>query len=219
MAKRKTPPRYKSGPKKGQFMSKRARAARKGGRTTARKRTTTTRKRRRTTKRNPGRTVMPRARTNAPRRARRRTGGLAGFDFVGSFVAGATEATQVLVGKALARSVPDLVGLPKQGNIGLAIQTGVALLTGYAAEMFVSAGAARALMAGGLTAPLETLIVAYNVPWLAPALHPVTGQNALGSYVMGANGAALAAGRRRALGRYVTENDRGLGRYVSTGSG
>ena len=215
MAKRKTPPRYKSGPKKGQFMSKRARAARKGGRTTARKRTTTTRKRRRTTKRNPGRTVMPRARANPPR-ARKR----GGFDFVGSFVDGATEATQVLVGKALARSVPDLVGLPKQGNIGLAIQTGVALLTGYAAEMFVSAGAARALMAGGLTAPLETLIVAYNVPWLSGALHPVSGQNALGSYVMGQNGAAIAAGRRRSLGRYVEgDNDRGLGRYVSAGRG
>lgn len=210
MAKRRMPPRYKSGPKKGQFMSKRARASRKGGRKRAR--------------RNPGRTVP--AATNPARRRRRKSPARARprkrarrnpprkrLDIVRSLTDGAIEAGQVLIGKAAVRSVPDLMALPKEGNVGLAVQAGVALALGWAAEMFLSKDAARALLAGGLTAPLETVIVAYRVPWLAPALSPVTQTATLSSYVMGANNNAR-------LGRYARErlavsNDRGLGSYAS----
>lgn len=210
MAKGKTPPRYKSGPKKGQFMPKRARAARKGGRKSSSTRT----------RKNPGRTVArkttasPKRRTAAKRNPPRRK-----FDPVRSLVEGGTEAAQVLIGKSLARSVPDLVGMPKQGNIGLAIQAGVALATGYAAEMFVSPQAARALMAGGLTAPLETLVVAQNIPWMSRALSPTTAQGELGAYVMGGNGRALSSGRRAAstVGRYVENENRGLAAYPTGG--
>lgn len=106
---------------------------------------------------------------------------------IGGLIDGAVEATQVLIGKAATRSVVDLTGLPKQGNAGLATQVGVALAIGYVADMFMSKSASRALLAGGLTAPIETLIVAYNVPWLSTALSPTTQNAELGAYVMGAS--------------------------------
>ncbi len=127
-----------------------------------------------------------------------------------SLTDGAIEAGQVLIGKAIARSVPDLAGLPKEGNIGLAVQAGVALTSGYVAEMFLSKSAARAILAGGLTAPLETVIVAYRVPWLSQALSPVSATNNLGAYVRGGQ-----------LGAYVRERlpassaNRGLGSYAA----
>jgi hypothetical protein len=105
------------------------------------------------------------------------------------FTGGVVEAGQILVGKAAARSVPDLANLPKQGNVGLAIQAAVAVGVGWLADRFMSKDAARALLAGGLTAPLETLIVAYNVPWLSTALSPVTASSEVGAYVR-------ASGRR-----------------------
>lgn len=133
-----------------------------------------------------------------------------------SLTDGAIEAGQVLIGKALVRSVPDLMGLPKEGNMGLAVQAGVAVTIGYVSEMFLSRDAARALLAGGLTAPLETVIVAYRVPWLSAALSPVTATNSLGAYVRG-NGSA-------GMGRFVrhrlpaTSNARGLGAYAAARS-
>jgi hypothetical protein len=128
---------------------------------------------------------------------------------------GAVEAGQVLVGKAIVRSVPDLAGLPKEGNVGLAVQTAVALVAGILADMFLSKDASRAILAGGMTAPLESVIVAYRVPWLSGALSPVTQTAALSSYVRGGNGDMR-------LGAYARErlaaNDRGLGSYVSASS-
>ena len=213
--KRRLPPRYKSGPKKGRFMSKRARSARKGGK----------RKRRR----NPGRTVQP-ARANQPRKrrrapaarrpaARRRTSYKRnprrfGGGFVRILTDGVVEAGQVLIGKAAARSIPDLLpNVPKQGNMGLAVQAGTAVVIGWIADMFLSKQAARAMVAGALTAPLETMIVANRVPWLSVALSPVTAQNGLQAYVRGGGGT---------LGRYVRRprveqgsSERGLGRYAT----
>lgn len=139
-------------------------------------------------------------------------------DFIGSFTDGMVMAGQVVVGKAAARSVPDLLGLPKQGNVGLAVQAGVALVAGWAADMFLGREASRAIMAGGLTAPLETLIVAYNVPWLSTSLAPVTAQSDVGAYVMGGGG---ANGFRRNPGRSVQRRPapaRGLGRYAAADS-
>lgn len=208
MAKRAARPRYKSGPKKGQFMSDRAIAASKSR---ARK--------------NPGRTVQPKrnpprrrrpaaSRRRAPARrapARRNPPARRPADLVGAFVDGSIEAAQILAGKAAARSLPDLLRLPKQGNIGLAVQAGTALALGWATGMFASDATARAVLAGGLTAPLETLVVAYRVPWLSTALSPVTATAELSSY----------AGMR-GLGSYARAPrpplvlERGLAGYVSS---
>lgn len=140
------------------------------------------------------------------------------MDLVASFTDGAIEAGQILVGKAVVRSVPDLAGLPKEGNVGLAVQAVTALVAGWAAEMFLSREASRAILAGGLTAPLETVIVAYQVPWLSGALSPVSATATLGAYVRGTRNG------RAALGRYVRDrapvssNDRGLGSYAAARS-
>lgn len=187
MAKRRMPPRYKSGPKKGQFMPKRARkrknppAARRATPRAAPRRRAAARKapaRRRTYRRNPAR--MP--------------------DLFVMLKDGTMAAGQVLVGKAAARSVPQLLNLPQQGNMGLAIQAGVALGLGYVSSMVFSRGTAAAIMAGGLTAPLETLLVANQVPWIGEALSPTTQLDQVSGYM----------GRYPAgIGRYPA----GVGRY------
>lgn len=203
MAKRKTPPRYKSGPKKGQFMPKRARAAKKAART-----------RKRRARSNPGRTV----RSTPKRRARRRSTARRNppkMDIMSTLYDGGVEAAQILVGKAGARSLPDLVGLPKEGNLGLAVQALAALALGFGARYAFSEETSRAVLAGGLTAPLETLVVAYQVPWLSQALSPTTAVAQVGAYVRSARpemlgryarggGATAAPKPRRGLGRYAT---------------
>lgn len=214
--KRRLPPRHKSGPKKGQFMSKRARAARSAPK-------------RRKTRRNPGRAVM-RASSNQPKRkasvrrrapstrrpvARKRRAYRANprrpMGIVQTFSDGLVEAGQILIGKAAARSIPALANLPKQGNVGLAVQAGTALVIGYVAEMFLSKSAARAMTAGALTAPLETLIVSYEVPWLSQALAPVTAQANMSSYVSGGSLGAYVRRPRLEAG----SSERGLGRYAT----
>jgi hypothetical protein len=218
MAKR-TRPRYKSGPKKGQFMSDRAIAASKGGR----KRT----RRKATTRRNPGRSVAVR-KSNPPRRKRRSPAKVARrrpvtrrnppkrrLDIIGSLMDGGIEAVQILVGKAAARSIPDLIRAPKEGNVGLAVQAATALVVGWGASMFLSPNAARAMLAGGLTAPIETLVVAYRVPWLSNALAPVTAANNVGAYARGRIGNGVSGYVRARPSIEIQE--RGLGGYVSSG--
>lgn len=203
MAKRKLPPRYKSGPKKGQFKPKSARRRSSSSKSRKRKRTTTRRRR------NPGRTTRSRTRT----RRRRARSNPRRMPVLQQFTDGVVEAGQILVGKAAARSIPDIVNLPKEGNVGLAIQAGTALVIGYVADMFLSRDASRAMTAGALTAPLETLIVSSGVPWLAPALSPTSAANNLSAYT-----------RRRSVGvgRYARakripsgSSERGLGRYAT----
>lgn len=106
-------------------------------------------------------------------------------DVVTMLLDGSIAASQVLVGKAAARAVPEMANLPKQGNVGLAVQAAVALASGYVASMFLSRGSAAAIMAGGLSAPIETLIVANNIPFLSEALAPQTAQAAVNGYGMG----------------------------------
>jgi len=147
-------PRYKSGPKKGKFMPKGS-AARKAS----------PRRKNAPAKAKPRRAP---ARQN-PRRP----------DLLNMMMDGTVAASQVLIGKAAARSVPDMLGLPKQGITGLSIQAAVALLSGYVASMFLAPGSAAAIMAGGLTAPIETALVAYDVPWIGKALAPVSTEAAV----------------------------------------
>ena len=215
MAKR-ARPRYKSGPKKGQFMSDRAIAASRRSRKATPKR--------KKARRNPGRSVAKRSaprrrsaarRAPAKRRPARRNPPKRRLNIVGSLMDGGVEAVQILVGKAMARSVPDLIGAPKQGNLGLAVQAAVALASGYVAGMVLSPNASRAILAGGLTAPLETLIVAYRVPWLSQALSPVTTANNVGSYAQGRMIGNGVSGYARQRPQLVVE-ERGLAGYVAS---
>lgn len=130
-------------------------------------------------------------------------------DIMGMAIGGATTATQVLLGKAATRSVPELANLPRSGNTGLAVQALVAIALGYVSAEFLSREAAAAILAGGLTAPLEDFIVAQNVPWLSEALGPgaTTNGGSVGRYP---HKPALVAGYPD-VGRYPTPP--GVGRY------
>ena len=120
---------------------------------------------------------------------------------------GAANALYILVGKAGARTVHTITGLPKAGNMGLAVQALSAVAVGMIADMVIGPARAKYVLAGGLTAPLETAIVAYNIPFLAPALSPAAQVNDLQGY--------------RAVGSYVRPAvaDNGMGRYVAAGAG
>ena len=122
---------------------------------------------------------------------------------------GAMDSALVLTGKAATRSIPLLANLPKEGNIGLAVQGLTAVVVSMLAQNFLRPAQARMILAGGLTAPLETLIVSFNVPFLAPALQPVEADAQLSAY----------------LGGYVSPpppaptNGEGVGGYVDDGMG
>jgi hypothetical protein len=93
------------------------------------------------------------------------------------------DAALILVGKAGARTIPSMLpNLPKEGNIGLAVQALVAVAIGLLADQVLPSGQAKMVMAGGLTAPVETLVVSFNVPFLADALAPVTASEQLSAY-------------------------------------
>lgn len=180
MAKR-MPPRHRSGPKKGQFR-KRAVASRAAPR-----------KRRRATS---SRAVVTRSRSRARARPRPRARSRKTYrrnpprkmsirGVLKSVQEGAMDAALILTGKAATRSIPLMANLPKEGNIGLAVQGLTALVVSLAAQRVLKPAQARMVLAGGLTAPLETLIVSYNVPFLAPALRPVEGDAQLSAYLGG----------------------------------
>lgn len=82
---------------------------------------------------------------------------------------------EVVVGKAAARGLPDLFNLPKGGNLGLAIQAGVGLAIAVIGDALrLPRDHVAMLAAGAFSAPLETLAVAHDVPFLGNALHPVS---------------------------------------------
>jgi hypothetical protein len=192
---KKLPPRHKSGPKKGQFR-KRARSAPK-------KRTAATRRR------NPP-AANPKAnpKRNAPRRAR-----FTMRSVTRSLTQGAMDAALILVGKAGARTVPSMLpNLPKEGNVGLAVQGLIAVAMGLLAEQVLRPAQAKMILAGGLTAPVETLVVSFNVPFLADALAPVTASEQLSAYYGYVQPPQIAPGGD--VGAYVHEGaDLAMGGY------
>ena len=162
---RKTPPRYKSGPKKGQFMPKGARKRRRTRKNpivarassrTAPKRTATG-QRRATSYAAPARRYT--ARRNPPRR-----------DMLDTLTNGALGAGAVLVGKAAVRSLPQLLSLPQAGNVGLAVQAATAVAVGWIADRFIGRDVGEMMLAGGLSAPMESLAIRLNIPWVSTAL-------------------------------------------------
>ena len=83
---------------------------------------------------------------------------------------GAVDAVQVLAGKAAARIIPEQLGIPKEGTTGIAAQAAVAVAVGIFGRQLFGADVAKMMMAGALTAPVESIIVQADVPVLGPAL-------------------------------------------------
>ena len=71
------------------------------------------------------------------------------------------------------------------------------------------------ISAHALTAPLETLIVSFNVPFLGPALQPVESDAQLSAYLGGYVTPAPAPTNGQNMGGYV---DDGMGDYADSKS-
>lgn len=235
---RRLPPRHRSGPKKGQF--KKRNPTHQGRKSPRRAYTRTVGRapyalgaaplRRRAPQkraalyRAPARRARPRPRALA--RPRRNPCGEGNNNYTmnaprmtfrnitKTLMDGAMDSALVLTGKAATRAIPLMANLPKEGNIGLAVQGLTAVVISMLAQNFLRPAQARMILAGGLTAPLETLIVSFNVPFLAPALQPVEADAQLSAYLGGyvsppppapTNGAVEGA-----VGGYV---DDGMGAY------
>jgi hypothetical protein len=155
------------------------------------------------------------AKKRAPaRRTRRRSTRRRNPGVVGQLRTGIKDAAGVVVGKAGARILPTLVpGIPKTGPMGLAVQAAAALALGFVADQVASRDTARMVLAGALSAPLETAAVAYNVPLLGRALDPVASAAQVAA-VNGSVGSLRRLSGARRMGAYVTP---GLGAYANNG--
>lgn len=213
MAGRRLPPRHRSGPNKGKF-KKRARNPHRRRRAAPRAVVARTRSRGRARPRASRAMARPRAR---PRRRNPCGNGyqmnapkMTVKNITKTLMDGAMDSVLVITGKAATRAIPLLANLPKQGNIGLAIQGLTAVVVSMLAQNFLRPAQARMILAGGLTAPLETLIVSFNVPFLAPALQPVESDAQLSAYLGGYVTPAPAPTNGESVGGYV---DDGMGMY------
>lgn len=112
---------------------------------------------------------------------------------------GAVDAVQIVLGKAAARAIPVAFNLPRQGNTGLAVQIASAVAAGMVGEKVLGRAAARMILAGGLSAPIESFVAGAGIPYLSGALQP------MGRYP--------TVGRYPPLGRYPQPE---LGRYPAT---
>jgi hypothetical protein len=95
---------------------------------------------------------------------------------------GFKDAAGVVVGKAAARAIPQMVGLAQAGYAGLAIQGVAAIAAGYAANRFLGANFGRMVLAGGLSAPLEALVKSLNIPIISAGLGDDLYLGGVGSY-------------------------------------
>jgi hypothetical protein len=103
-----------------------------------------------------------------------------------NLMGGVIDAGEVLVGKVVVRTVPGLIGFGSSDTIGLAIQALTAIVAGGVAHTFVNHNAGKMVLAGGLAAPLETLIKSLNIPLISSALGEDTVevvQDGMGGYV------------------------------------
>lgn len=156
--------------------------AKRKRKTVSRKRTTKRRVvRHRTVKRN----TPVRLRRRTSRRYRRNPRGLSlGFFSITNVMNGAIDAGEVVVGKAATRAIPNLVGLPTTDALGLAVQGLSALVVGWAAHAFISPNAGKMMLAGGLSAPIESFIKSMNIPFLSANLgEDVVEIEGMGGYV------------------------------------
>lgn len=87
----------------------------------------------------------------------------------GRLFGGVVDAAELLAGKAVARTVPGLVKIDRDTTTGLIVQATAGAAAGIAAHM-VNANLGKMVMAGGLSAPLESLIRRANIPVVSAAL-------------------------------------------------
>ena len=125
-------------------------------------------RRRRTVRKTAAKRRTTRRRRNPPRTT----------DLVGMLVDGALGAVEVIGGKVAVRALPGVVGLPTAGNTGLAIQAALAVALGWVTDMFAGPDVARMVLAGGLAAPMESVIAGANLPVISAAVG-----GTMGSYV------------------------------------
>lgn len=99
-------------------------------------------------------------------------------------MAGAIDATEVVLGKAGVRIVAGYLpaSIPQTGAVGLAIQVALATGLGFGAHKFVSPNAGKMVLAGGLSGVIESFIKSLNIPILSPALGDATSYYAVGAY-------------------------------------
>lgn len=175
----KSQPRYKTGPKKGQFKPR------------ARAKTTQKKATRRAAPQAP---AKPTYRRN-PRRP----------NVVKTLTNGSITATQILAGKVAVRAAPDLLRLPKTGNAGVAVQIAIAVTLGLVGDMFLKRTTAATLMAGALTVPIENLAYAAQIPYVSTYLSPNAQAEGVSGYVRPGKGIAgyVRPGRGHGTGGYV----------------
>ena len=114
--------------------------------------------------------VNPRRRTVKKRTStRRRVLRNPRFDPFGSALKGLSGAAAALTGKVATRAVPEMVNLPRQGNVGLATEALVALGVGLVGDALVPRWGDY-IMAGAFMGPLERVIRDANIPVLSTAL-------------------------------------------------
>lgn len=89
--------------------------------------------------------------------------------FVGLITNGVIDAGEVVLGKAGARIVPQTLGIPTTGAMGLGVQVLSAVVIGWLGT-FISSNASKMLLAGGLAAPVEDFLKTLNLPFIGPAL-------------------------------------------------
>lgn len=120
---------------------------------------------------------------------------------VKSLTDGAVNAGHIVLGKAGARLVPDALNLPRTGATGLAVQAAVAVGLGMLADGFMPKRRAELILAGALTAPVESIIAGAGIPLLSPALSGY----GMGAYVPRSGGVRgyVPTGSAAKLGAYV----------------
>ncbi len=135
---------------------------------------------------------------------------------VGMVVQGAKDAGAIVGGKVAANVVARAIPLADTGAMGIVKRVGAAALVGFAANKFLSRDTARLMLAGGLTAVIESAaraVLPANIVAIGLAGEDA---DALGAYLAGIEeGAALGADE--ALGAYlqagVGADDNGVGAY------
>ena len=109
----------------------------------------------------------------AKKRGRRRYRRNAGFRFggggmVNKIIGAAKNAGYVVVGKAIARGVPRMVGLPTTGLMGTAVQALAGIFLAPIVGKFIGRGSEPFIIAGALVAPMEQLLA--GLPVVGPLL-------------------------------------------------
>ena len=81
---------------------------------------------------------------------------------------GVIDAGEVVVGKATAKMIPQMMGIPSSGPMGLLTQALVAIGVGFLGTQMISANAGKMMLAGALASPVEDMIKQMNIPFLSP---------------------------------------------------